>query len=314
MRRDLLLKSQRNTEAAAELEACVAAIKRLKVQEITLQEQLEKEHARNNDKIQRNRCDIVASGSFIQLRHFGSGRMLTFLGSSTGSVGLSVRLLSEGQPGSWFIIESTAVSGFSSRTIPVTLAAGNQKPIRLRIAGANNGNIQYLRADTSGQTVPGMGSAFPIALEFSTDGVMNMGRHCLSLGTTTLRENEYANWIVERVRSCLTAASSVAETDIGSDSSDSEDEDGDRKLMGSDIVRLHQRFSNSYLCGKRHHVKGSDQGDVFFMPSDHCDASNGLHAIVNSLWTVLDCRTGSSLENCGEEVPIGGNVMLQVRI
>jgi hypothetical protein len=299
-----------------ELEACKANIKRLKAQEISLQDQLTAENKRNDDKIQRNRCDVIASGSFIQLRHVGSGRMLTFLGSAAGSVGLSVRLLSEGQSGSWFIIESAAVSGFSSRTIPVTSATGNQKPIRLRVAGASNGNIQYLRADTSGQTVPGMSSAFPISIEFSTDGVMNMSaKNCLSLGTTTLRENQYANWIVERVRSCFTAASSGAETDFESDSSDSEDEESDRKLMGCDVVRLHQRFSNTYLCGKRHSShdsQGSDQGEVHFVPSNDCDASKGLHAIVNSLWTVIDCRTGSSLENCGEEVPIGGNVMLQV--
>jgi len=165
-----------------ELEACKANIKRLKAQEKSLQDQLTAENKRNDDKIQRNRCDVIASGSFIQLRHVGSGRMLTFLGSAAGSVGLSVRLLSEGQPGSWFSIESSAASGFSSRTIPVTSATGNQKPIRLRVAaGASNGNIQYLRADTSGQTVPGMSSAFPISIEFSTDGVMNMSAKKLSI-------------------------------------------------------------------------------------------------------------------------------------
>jgi len=307
-------------ESEAEL---LANIERLQTQEKTLQEQLNHENARNVDKVKRNRGDPIPSGSSIQLRHFGSHRMLSFLGNAAGSVALSVRLLSNGQPGSWFIIESAAASGFSSRNIPVTSASGNQKPIRLRIAGSSTGNIQYLRADTSGPTA---GSAFPIYQEFSTDGVLNMSDHCLSLGTTTLRESVHANWIVERVRSCYTAATSGAESAVSSDSSDSEDEEGDRKLMGCDVVRLHQRFSNSYLCGKKHQLKSDENqggkkgldlihpGEVYFVPSDHCDASKGLHAIVNSLWTVLDCRTGSSLENCGEEVPLGGNVMLQVRV
>jgi hypothetical protein len=239
--------------------------------------------------------------------------MLTFLGNASVTAGLSVRLLGDGQPGSWFIMEPAAASGFSSRSIPITAAAGNQKPVRLRIAGSSSGNIQYLRGDTSGQTVSG--SAFPIALEFSTDGVLNISHHCLSLGTTTLRESDYANWVVERVRSCNTASSSIAETEVQSDSSDSEDDEDDKKLMGCDVVRLHQRFSNSYLCGKAHHKNGkssSYQGSVYFVPGDHCDSSNGLHTILPSIWTVLQCHSGTSLENCGEEISMGGSVMIQV--